>query len=164
MFKIAEETLATGEPRECEAHFISTFGKEVWLVCHFSHFVQNGEPHLLLIFSDVTEKKKLEAQFLRAQRMESIGTLAGGIAHDLNNVLAPLLISVQLLKEKFTDAARKKLLDILETNVNRGASLVKQVLAFGRGIKGERIPIQPRHIGRRNRADCPRDLPQILGV
>jgi PAS domain S-box-containing protein len=148
MLKVAEETLATGEPRECEAHFVSTFGREVWLVCHFSHFVQNDEPHLLIIFSDFTEKKKLEAQLMRAQRMESIGTLAGGIAHDLNNVLTPLLMSVQILKEKIPDTDAQTTLDILETNVVRGASLIKQLLAFGRGIEGERITIQPRHIGR----------------
>jgi signal transduction histidine kinase/CheY-like chemotaxis protein len=148
MLKIAEEVLATKAPRQGEFHFVSTFGKEVWLVSHFSHFVQNGESHLLHVFSDVTEKKKLEAQFLRSQRMESIGTLAGGIAHDLNNVLTPLLFAVQALKDKVSDEAGRQMLDILETNVRRGASLVKQVLIFGRGIKGERITVQPRHLGR----------------
>jgi PAS domain S-box-containing protein len=148
MLQTAEETLATKEPRQCESHFVTTFGKEVWLVCHFSHFVQNDEPHLLLVFSDFTERKKLEAQLLRAQRMESIGTLAGGIAHDLNNVLTPLLLSVQILKEKISDADGQNTLKILEANVVRGANLVKQVLAFGRGIHGERIMVQPKHIGR----------------
>jgi PAS domain S-box-containing protein len=146
ILQFAEDALAMKEPRQCEANFVSTFGKEVSLVCHFSPFVQNGEPHLLLVFNDVTEKKRLEAQFLRAQRMESIGTLAGGIAHDLNNVLAPLLISVQLLKDKITDADGRKILVMLETNVNRGSELVKQVLAFGRGIQGERVMIQIKHI------------------
>ncbi len=148
MLRLAEEALATKETRYCEANFISTFGKEVSLVCHFSPFVQNGEPHLLLVFNDVTEKKKLEAQFLRAQRMESIGTLAGGIAHDLNNVLAPLLISVQLLRDKVSDADGRRLIATLEANINRGADLVKQVLTFGRGIKGERVMIQIKHIAR----------------
>jgi PAS domain S-box-containing protein len=148
MLKIAEEVLASKTPRPGEFHFVSTFGKEVWLVSHFSRFVQNGESHLLHVFSDVTEKKKLEAQFLRSQRMESIGTLAGGIAHDLNNVLAPLLFAVQALKEKVSDEAGQQMLDILEANVRRGANLVKQVLIFGRGVKGERITIQPRHLGR----------------
>jgi PAS domain S-box-containing protein len=146
MLKFAEETLATNETRQCEANFTSTFGREVSLVCHFSHFVQNGEPHLLLIFNDVTEKKRLEAQFLRSQRMESIGTLAGGIAHDLNNVLAPLLISVQLLRDRITDDDGRKIIAALESNVNRGADLVKQVLTFGRGIPGERVMIQIKHI------------------
>jgi len=148
MLRCAEEALAAKAPRQCELNFVSTFGREVSLVCQFSPFVQNGEPHLLLVFDDVTEKKKLEGQFLRAQRMESIGTLAGGIAHDLNNVLAPLLVSVQLLKENLTDPERQKVLETLETNVNRGASLVKQVLAFGRGINGERVMVQLKHIAR----------------
>ena len=108
---------------------------------------EQGHPKgRLIINTDVTERKKLEAQFLRTQRMESLGTLAGGIAHDLNNVLTPLLFSVQVLKEKITDGDGKRLLESLEANVQRGASLVKQVLAFGRGVEGERIVVQPKHI------------------
>ncbi len=148
LLKAAGKTLATGSPQQCESHFISTFGKEVWLVCQFSPFVRGDEPHLLLLFNDVTEKQKLEAQFLRSQRMESIGTLAGGIAHDLNNVLTPLLVAVQMLKEKITDDDGQQLLNVLETNVQRGASLVKQVLAFGRGVAGERAMVYPAHIVR----------------
>ncbi len=102
----------------------------------------------LIINTDVTERKKLEAQFLRGQRMESLGTLAGGIAHDLNNVLTPLLVSVQVLKQNINDADRQRLLESLEANVQRGAGLVKQVLAFGRGVEGERIIVQPKHIAR----------------
>ena len=148
MLKTAEKTLATGRPQQCESHFISTFGKEVWLVCQFSPFVRGDEPHLLLLFNDITEKQKLEAQFLRSQRMESIGTLAGGIAHDLNNVLTPLLVAVQVLKEKITDDDGQQLLRVLEANVQRGASLVKQVLAFGRGVTSERTLVYPAHIVR----------------
>jgi PAS domain S-box-containing protein len=148
MLQTAKESLAMKEPRQCESHVVTAFGKEVWLVCHFSHFVQNGESHLLLIFNDVTEKKRLEAQFLRSQRMESIGTLAGGIAHDLNNVLTPLLFSVQILKEKVFDDEGQQILDTLETNVRRGASLVKQVLAFGRGVKSDRVLLQVKNIAR----------------
>ncbi len=110
---------------------------------------EQGRPKsMLIINTDVTERKKLEAQFLRSQRMESLGTLAGGIAHDLNNVLTPLLVAVQVLKEKITDADGKRLLESLEANVQRGAGLVKQVLAFGRGMEGERIVVQPKHIAR----------------
>ena len=148
MLKVAEKTLATGSPQQFESHFTSTFGKEVWLVCQFSPFVRGDEPHLLLLFNDITEKKKIETQFLRSQRMESIGTLAGGIAHDLNNVLTPLLISVQVLKEKVTDEDGQRLLESLETNVKRGANLVKQVLAFGRGVTGERTLVYPAHVVR----------------
>ncbi len=270
MLKVAEETLATGRPQHCESHFISSFGKEIWQYCHFTKFTRGNEPHLLVLFDDVThakqaeahireqaalldkaqdaimaldmddriiywnkgaeriygwtateavgkkplelflndivsphhqkaiqavnergewagelqeytkdgksvtvyarcnvirddqgrpksrliintditERKKLESQFLRSQRMESIGALAGGIAHDLNNILTPLLVSVQVLKEKITDDDGKTLLEALETNVQRGAGLVKQVLAFGRGMGGERIAVNPKHIAR----------------
>jgi two-component system, cell cycle sensor histidine kinase and response regulator CckA len=108
---------------------------------------EQGNPRFILnITNDITEKKRFEAQFLRAQRMENIGALAGGIAHDLNNILTPLLVSVQVLKGKVADDDGKKLLEALEANVQRGASLVKQVLTFGRGPEDESVVIQPRHI------------------
>ncbi|KAB2945152.1 MAG: PAS domain S-box protein [Candidatus Methanoperedens sp.] len=101
---------------------------------------------LSVIAKDITETKMLEAQLLRAQRMESIGTLAGGIAHDLNNVLTPIMLSLQLLKEKNKDEQGQKLLTILEQNCQRGANLIKQVLSFARGVEGERNPLQAKHV------------------
>ena len=98
---------------------------------------------IMMISADITEKRKLEEQALRLQRMESIGTLAGGIAHDLNNVLTPLLMSVQLLKENIRTPEELELLDTVKGNVLRGARLVKQILTFGRGVKGERAVVQP---------------------
>src|SRR5262249_12324028 len=95
---------------------------------------------------DITEKKRLEAQFLRAQRMESIGTLAGGIAHDLNNVLSPILTAVELLQMRFTDESSQRLLNILHTNAVRGAEMIKQVLSFARGVEGDYAPLQPKHL------------------
>ncbi|WP_009634081.1 PAS domain S-box protein [Synechocystis sp. PCC 7509] len=99
---------------------------------------EEGKPKsILTVDTDITEQKKLAAQFLRAQRLESIGTLAGGIAHDLNNVLAPILMSVQLLQLKYPKDQDRQLLNLVENNVKRGAALVKQVLSFARGIEGE---------------------------
>ena len=91
---------------------------------------------------DITEHKSLEQQFLRAQRMESIGTLAGGIAHDLNNVLAPIMMSIDLLKLKESDPTRMNILSTIETSVKRGADMVKQVLYFARGVAGEQVVVQ----------------------
>jgi two-component system cell cycle sensor histidine kinase/response regulator CckA len=106
-----------------------------------------GEPRsILVINTDVTERKKVEAQLLRAQRMESIGTLAGGIAHDLNNILSPILMAVQMLQYKVGDAAAHQWLDILQTNAERGADMVRQVLSFARGVEGERVMLQPKHL------------------
>jgi len=108
---------------------------------------EQGTPKSILsITNDITEKVRFENQFLRAQRMENIGALAGGIGHDLNNILTPLLVSVQVLKGKIADLDGKKLLEALEANVQRGASLVKQVLTFGHGMEEESVLIQPRHL------------------
>jgi len=106
-----------------------------------------GRPKsVLAINTDITEKKKIEAQFLRAQRMESIGTLAGGIAHDLNNILAPILMSIDMLKLTATDPQTENILETIEISAKRGADIVRQVLSFARGIEGERIEIQPKHL------------------
>ena len=106
-----------------------------------------GKPaSILVINTDITDRKRIEAQFLRAQRMESIGTLAGGIAHDLNNVLAPILLAVQMLKLKMTDQSTRQLLDMLESNAERGGNMIRQVLSFARGVEGERVALQPKHL------------------
>jgi two-component system, cell cycle sensor histidine kinase and response regulator CckA len=111
---------------------------------------RDGEPKaILMVNTDITQKKQLEQQFLRAQRMESIGTLAGGIAHDLNNVLAPILMSVPLLECHITnpdDPKSRQWLDIIETSARRGANLVKQVLSFARGMEGERSLLEIKHL------------------
>ena len=102
-----------------------------------------GEPEsILAINTDVTDRRSLEQQFLRAQRLESIGTLAGGIAHDLNNVLSPVMMSLGMLRE-MTGASGHELIDSLQTSVNRGAELVRQVLTFARGLDGrkERVDV-----------------------
>nr|WP_228119677.1 MULTISPECIES: PAS domain S-box protein [Nostocaceae] len=116
-----------------------------------------GQPKsILVVDTDITQKKQLEEQFFRAQRLESLGTLAGGIAHDLNNILTPILAASQLLKVKFPDeqgrtpmvgsTSFQHLLEIVESNARRGAGLVKQVLSFARGFKGERTIVQLKHL------------------
>lgn len=101
---------------------------------------------ILVVNTDITQKKQLEGQFFRAQRLESIGTLASGIAHDLNNVLAPILMTAQLLESQLHDERSKRLLPIIVNNSKRGANLVKQVLSFTRGIEGDRAPLQLKHL------------------
>ncbi len=114
-----------------------------------------GNPKsILAINSDITEKKQLEAQFLRVQRMESIGTLAGGIAHDLNNVLSPILMAVDLLRMKTTDPTSLGVLATVEASARRGADMVRQVLSFARGMDGQRLPLRAK--------DVLRDISHIL--
>lgn len=108
---------------------------------------EDKEPKaVLVIHTDITEKKKMERQFLRAQRMESIGILAGGIAHDLNNVLSPILMSLEVLKLKYIDQESQVWLKLLEASAQRGASMVKQILSFARGSEGKRVTLQPKHL------------------
>ncbi|MDJ0688451.1 MAG: PAS domain S-box protein [Xenococcaceae cyanobacterium MO_188.B32] len=108
-----------------------------------------GNPQsFLVVNTDITEKKQLEAQFLRTQRLESLGTLASGIAHDLNNILTPILAVTQLLPRHLPDLDKnlQQLLSICQSNVKRGADLVKQILTFTRGAQGERGIVQVKHL------------------
>ena len=105
-----------------------------------------GQPKgLLIISSDATEKKQLEAESLRMQRMEAIGSLAGGMAHDLNNALAPILMGTQLLRRDARDDNAKRILSLMESSTRRGADMVRQVLLFARGKQGdfERLDLRP---------------------
>jgi signal transduction histidine kinase len=92
------------------------------------------------------ELKEAEARLLRAQRLESIGALASGIAHDLNNILAPIMMSVPMLRWGLKPEEVEKTLVSIETSAQRGADLVKQLLLFGRGVEGNRTALQPRHL------------------
>jgi PAS domain S-box-containing protein len=106
-----------------------------------------GQPKgRLCIAIDITEKKKLEAQFFRAQRLESLGMLAAGIAHDLNNVLAPVLMGAPLLRVRTTHPSDLRVLQTIENSAGRGAALVRQILSFAHGIGGEKTLIQVKHL------------------
>ncbi len=114
-----------------------------WLLVRNEHDLPKS---IYVVNTDITDQKRLEAQFLRAQRMESIGTMAGGIAHDLNNVLSPIMIAVQLLRKKLKDAEDQKILDMVESLIRRGAEMVKHIITFARGIEGKQMFVQPKHL------------------
>ncbi|MBD2168127.1 response regulator [Calothrix membranacea FACHB-236] len=112
-------------------------------------YSKTGEPQsILTVDTDISEKKLLEQQFYRAQRLESLGTLSSGIAHDLNNILSPVLTVSQLLLRKLPhlDEKNRQLLKILENNSKRGAELVKQITSFARGSEGKQVPLQIKHL------------------
>ncbi len=102
-----------------------------------------GRPKCVLaINTNITEQKRLEDQILRSQRMESIGTLAGGIAHDLNNVLTPIMMSVDLLNLRIKDADCRATLETIASSARRGADMLNQVLSFARGMEGQKMRLQ----------------------
>ncbi|MGB8699597.1 MAG: PAS domain-containing protein, partial [Thermosynechococcaceae cyanobacterium] len=110
---------------------------------------EQGQPKsILTVDTDITDKKSLEKQFLRAQRMESLGTLAGGIAHDLNNILTPILAAAQLLPLTLPnlDERNQHIVQMLVDSSKRGSDLVQQILSFARGMDGQRTVLQVGHL------------------
>lgn len=102
----------------------------------------DGKPESVFsISSDVTDKRREESVRLRTQRLESLGTLAGGIAHDLNNVLTPILMTTQLLAEVLPDEQSRTLMESVERSARRGADLIRQVLTFASGDGGTRVAV-----------------------
>ena len=108
----------------------------------------DGTPEsVLVINTDITERKQLESQFLRSQRMESIGRLVSGIAHDLGNLLVPISLGVKVLQQRFSDDAKAiRTLSMIQNSAERGSDMVEQVLAFARGVEGERVIVQPETV------------------
>jgi len=142
-------TLETGAWRG-EVPFQTRDGRHIVADCHMSLLRdEEGRPKArLAIAVDITEKKQFEEQALRAQRVENLGMLAAGIAHDLNNALSPIIMAGPLLRDKVSDPAGLSTLDIVEKSAARGATLVRQMLSFARGAAGQRQLVQVKHVAR----------------
>ena len=141
------EIAASGVCTPYEKEYLRKDGSRVALLNGAAAFEDNPEEGVSFAV-DLTERKKLEQQFLRTQRMESIGTLAGGIAHDLNNTLGPIIMSIDLLKMNCPDQSSQELLAIISSSAQRGADMVSQVLSFARGVEGRRMEVQVKHLVR----------------
>ncbi|NJD52934.1 MAG: PAS domain S-box protein [Candidatus Methanoperedens sp.] len=130
-------------PKEYEFHMMHKNGRTRIIVnMNFGFITFRGRVASMGTVKDITQKKLLESQLLRAQRMESIGTLASGIAHDINNVLTPIMLSQELLQEQLTDKDSLRLLSTIKRSTHRGADLMKQVMSFAKGVEGERNTLQ----------------------
>ena len=150
----AERLRATRAQARAQAHWSGVVplttrtGRSIQAELHLSQIADDaGQPRArLCIAIDVTEKKKLEEQFLRVQRLEGLGLLAAGIAHDLNNVLAPILMGAPLLQATAKDPVERKMLEAIESSAGRGAALVRQILAFAQGAGGGKALVQPKYL------------------
>ena len=107
-----------------------------------------GQEVRLVLVTDITDRTLLEEKFFHAQRLESIGLLAAGIAHDLNNVLSPIMCSAPMLRDSLNNPGDLEILEILELSAARSAALVKQILGFAHSTSGELQSTQIKHVAR----------------
>jgi PAS domain S-box-containing protein len=138
-----KELATTGVCDPFEKEFIRRDGSRVPIFVGPAMFEDNHEEGFCFVL-DLSERKKLEQQFLRAQRVQSIGTLAGGVAHDLNNILAPIMLSVGLLDSECDTPKSRAILKMVADSAQRGADIVGQLLSFARGLEGRRTEVQPK--------------------
>jgi PAS domain S-box-containing protein len=143
--RVLRELATNGVCEPFEKEFIRQDGSRVPIFIGPAMFEDNRDEGFCFVI-DLSDRKRLEQQFLRAQRMESIGTLAGGVAHDLNNILAPIMLSIDILKSEADTPRTRKILETIADSARRGADIVRQVLSFARGLDGQRIEAQPKHI------------------
>jgi PAS domain S-box-containing protein len=148
LFEAAKEILLEKGEWSGEVRKTTKAGADVIVASRWTLLLDDpGNPRsILAIDTDITEKKQMEALFLRNQRLESIGQLAGGIAHDLNNILAPILMGAQMLRQNVHEPDSPFILGTIEANAQRGAEIVKQVVAFARGVEGKRVLLQARYV------------------
>lgn len=136
----ALETLQREGTWSGDLHHVTKTGRNLtiegrWTLLHDDNAVPKS---VLAVNTDVSERREMEAQFRRAQRMESIGTLAGGIAHDFSNLLAPIVMGVDLIRQYNSQENVLAILQSMEGSARRGTELVQQVLSFARGVEGAR--------------------------
>ena len=133
-FAALHESVCRGNAGTLEFE-INVQGTRRWVKTHAVPLsCEDGSFLNLSVTRDITEEKQIFSTLLRFQRLDTIGSNAGGIAHDLNNVLSPILLSAQLLRMKLPNNEYNSLLTTLENNVKRGANLIKQILLFARGV------------------------------
>ena len=133
----------TNMPQGCELRLLTEEGSPFWARIEASMVKGTDTPPVCrAVMSDITERKQMEEKVLRTQRMECIGTLASGVAHDLNNILTPVILSTSILRDVDDPERREALLATIEKCAKRGADVVNQVLTFARGATGERTTVK----------------------
>ncbi|MFO1475112.1 MAG: PAS domain S-box protein [Verrucomicrobiota bacterium] len=129
-----------------EMPLLTRDGKEREVESRWTLLGEAAAKTVLITCNDITDKNRLEKQYLRAQRLESVGTLASGVAHDLNNILSPILMGLDMLDEVIQDEEHRGILTMMQDSAKRGKDTVRQLLTFARGTETRKGPVQPRHL------------------
>ncbi len=124
-----------------------------------------GNPKARLgISTDITERRRLAAQILRMQRMESIGTLASGVAHDLNNALSPIILGLELLRMRLPDEPNASLINTLDVSAQRGREIVRQILTFASGVEGDHTVLSVENLIREQESICRNTFYKMIDI
>ena len=160
------QSLETGEPYSLEHRILRPDG-EVRIVREQAEVFPDATGRTMRMVGtvqDITEQKRIEAEFLRAQRMDGIGAIAGGMAHDLNNALAPILMGIQIIRNKVSEPEVRQMLGVMEINTHRSADMVRQVLTFARGRDGERELLELGRLVREMEHILRQTMPKSISV
>ncbi len=116
-----------------------------WVESHWALLEANKPNRVVIVDVDGTEKKALQDQLLRLQRMESVGSLSSGIVHDLNNLFAMFVMATKVLRQTVTQPNGITILEMMEKGVKRGADLMGRMLSYtkGDGVQTETLAIKP---------------------
>lgn len=129
-----------------------------------ARYVKLDRDYIVTVARDISERREMESKFFRAQRLEAIGSLASGIAHDMNNILAPILMSASIMRLGLSAEKIEQMLVTIETNSQRGADLMRQLLTFGRGIEGARRLVQLKSMAQENAKIAQQTFPKSISV
>ena len=138
------ECILTGQTRTLQYRRKTRSGEWIWIrsVGKIVEFDTGGKAlRMLGTHTDITELKELEARLQHTQRLESVATLAGGVAHDLNNVLTPMLMATEVFHGKLADERDRELMADMAAGARRGAAIIRQLLVFSRSVAPVRAPV-----------------------
>ena len=133
----AEAALASGETQQLQSGLTTSFGRKIWVLAVCSSLRSEAGLHLLILLKDITdrrlaeaEQKKLQAEVAHLQRLESLGQLAGGVAHEINNVLASIMAAAEVLSMRGGEAT--PLAEVILKSTRHGRDIVRALLDFSR--------------------------------
>lgn len=156
-----------GGPRVMEYRRKTAAGEWKWIrsIGKIVEWDEAGRPvRMIGTHADVTERRRLESQLLHSQRLDSVGTLAGGVAHDLNNILTPMLMAGPAIREKLENPDDRALMAQMESGARRGAEIVKQLLAFSRDMAEKRVPVDTLQVLREMKAIMQGTFPKSIAI